>query len=120
MKIMTRRLAPLGLAVLMVTGGTGVAMADSTYSPQACTIRVDRPNSNNNAITGRAGCSNTISGTGLIREDRLGPDDTVGQRTFSAGLASVNGSCGNGTGQYYSEFRSSSGASAQSSRATRC
>lgn len=114
------RLASLGLAGLMALSGVSVAAAGGQES-LACTIRVDVPNSSNDAIVGRSGCSNTIPGTGFIREDRtVLPDDTVGSRTFDAGLATVNGSCGNGRGSYYSQFNSSSGASAQSSRAIRC
>ena len=44
----------------------------------------------------------------------------VGEKSFDAGTALVDGSCGNGDGNYYSRFESSSGASAESSRAYRC
>lgn len=87
----------------------------------ACTFRADVPDSDNNAVTGREGCSNTIPGTGRIFEDRNNwPDDEVGKKDFDAGTALVDGSCGNGRGNYYSKFNSSSGGSAESSRAQRC
>ncbi|WP_279635767.1 hypothetical protein [Micromonospora inaquosa] len=44
----------------------------------------------------------------------------MGKKSFDAGTALVDGSCGNGTGNYYSKFKSSTGASAESSRAQRC
>jgi hypothetical protein len=80
------------------------------------------PNGNNDAWVGREGCSNAIAGEGWINEDRpLIPDDDVGY--VSAGDFGVYiafGSCGNGNGNYYSRFESSSGASAESARANRC
>lgn len=80
------------------------------------------PNSSNDAIVGREGCSGTVDGVGRVREDRNNwPDDTVGSVSGSGwGTKWVYGSCGNGNGTYYSDFRSSTGASAESSRATRC
>lgn len=99
---------------------TGVAVAETAVT-QACTIRADVPNSANDAVVGRSGCSNTVSGTGRIKEYRNNfPDDVVGSRTFNAGLAWVYGSCGNGTGSYYSEFSSSSGAYGKSATVTTC
>lgn len=111
-----------GVAALSLIGAAaGVAMAESA-SIQACTLRADVPNSNNNAVVGRSGCSNTVDGVGRVREDRNNwPDDTVGEvKGGGWGTKTVNGSCGNGRGTYYSDFKSSTGASAESSRATRC
>jgi hypothetical protein len=111
-----------GAAALSLVGvATGVAMA-APPSTLACNIRVDVPNSGNDAVVGREGCSNTVDGTGRVREDRNNwPDDTVGEVSGGGwGVKTVNGSCGNGRGTYYSDFRSSTGASGESSRATRC
>jgi hypothetical protein len=111
-----------GIAAFGLVGvAAGVAMADSP-SAMACTLRTDVPNSSNDAVVGRSGCSNAIDGTGRIREDRNNwPDDTVGSISGGGwGLKTVNGSCGNGRGSYYSDFKSSTGASAASSRAVRC
>jgi hypothetical protein len=121
MRKISRALITGAVAFSLVGVGAGAAMAES-YSALACTLRVDVPNVNNDAFVGREGCSNQIEGEGLIREDRsFFPDDTVGSRSGSDwGVHVVFGSCGNGEGDYYSEFRSSSGAMAQSSRAERC
>ncbi|MFY1686323.1 hypothetical protein [Plantactinospora sp. WMMB782] len=111
-----------GVAAFGLVGvAAGVAVADSS-SALACTLRADVPNSNNDAVVGREGCSNTVDGEGRIREDRNAwPDDTVGSISGGGwGTKTVNGSCGNGRGSYYSDFKSSTGASAASSRATRC
>lgn len=98
------------------------AESSSDSSALACTLRVDEPNVNNDAFVGRSGCANEIEGEGLIREDRnLAPDDTVGSRTGSDwGVHVVFGSCGNGEGEYYSEFRASSGEMAKSASVPVC
>ncbi|MFI5490878.1 MULTISPECIES: hypothetical protein [Micromonospora] len=120
MRKISRALATGAFAFTLVGVGAGVAVAGSN-TVQACTLRADVPDSDNNAWVGREGCSNTIPGTGYIYEDRNNwPDDKVGEKSFDAGTALVDGSCGNGDGNYYSRFESSSGASAESSRAYRC
>lgn len=111
-----------GVAAFSLVGvGAGTALAES-HSARACTFRVDVPNSSNDAVVGREGCSNTVDGTGRVREDRGSwPDDTVGEVSGGGwGTKTVNGSCGNGNGTYFSEFSSSSGGSADSSGANRC
>lgn len=121
MRRFSRALITGAVALSLVGVGAGIAVAESR-SALACTLRVDVPNVNNDAYVGRSGCSNQIEGVGLIREDRtFFSDDTVGERTGADwGVHVVYGSCANGKGDYYSEFRSSSGALAQSSRAERC
>jgi len=112
--------AVLGLALALTGTGGAVAVAGSRAA-FACTMRADVPNQYNNAIVGREGCAQQISVTGYIKEQRNNaPDDIVGSRTFLGGTALVNGSCGNGGGNYYSEANSSSGAQAKSSTAFRC
>jgi hypothetical protein len=109
--------AALGVAL---SSGATVAWAESA-SRFACTARADVPNSANDAVVGRSGCSTSIRVDGYIKEDRgLFPDSIVGRRTFIGGVAWVYGGCGNGVGSYYSEMQSSSGANLQSSRRTRC
>lgn len=111
----------LAAATTLVGAGVGTAVAGSTSEGFACVIRTDPPDANNNAYVGRYGCSGTIAGRGYVLEDRpAAPDGQVGYKYFQAGMAWVNGSCGNGNGQYYSEFDSSSGATAQSARRERC
>lgn len=120
MKSMARKVVSLGAATAMAVGGASVATADIAHTT-ACTARAGLPNASNNAYVGRDGCSSNQYGTGWVKEDRTRwPDSTVGVRTFSGGMAWVNGSCGNGEGSYYSEYESSSGASAQSERRRRC
>ncbi|MEU5940937.1 hypothetical protein ABZ807_17485 [Micromonospora sp. NPDC047548] len=120
MRKISRALATGVFAFTLVGVGAGVAVAGSN-TVQACTLRADVPDSDNNAWVGREGCSNTVPGTGYIYEDRNNwPDDEVGKKSFDAGTALVDGSCGNGKGNYYSKFKSSTGASAESSRAERC
>lgn len=108
-------------AMLLVLGGTATAVTATSAASTTCTLRADVPDSNNNSYQGRTGCSGTISGTGRVYEYRNNfPDDVVGSKTFQAGLAWVNGSCGNGEGVYYAKFSSSSGASITSAKAARC
>lgn len=122
MRKISRALITGAAALSLVGAAAGVALADSPSTTLACTLRTDVPNSGNDATVGRAGCSNTVDGVGRVREDRNNwPDDTVGEISGGGwGVKSVNGSCGNGNGSYYSDFRSSTGASAESSRANRC
>lgn len=107
------------VAAALAGSGVGVAAAESSTALD-CALRADRPNAANDAIMGRVGCSNTISGEGVIKESRFGFDDIVGRKTFPAGTEKVLGSCGNGEGSYYSVFTSSSGARAGSSIVTTC
>lgn len=115
-KFLTLTAAP----VLLVTGIT-IAASESASAGTQCHIRTDIPDAANDAYVGRSACSNKISGTGRIKEDRrYMPDDIVGSATFKAGVKKIYGSCGNGVGRYYSEFSSSSGAFGQSARTTTC
>lgn len=116
-------IATSGVALALLGTGIGIAAAEqaSSNSPQACYIRTDIPDWENDARVGREGCANTLSGTGRIKENRPNfPDDVVGELTFQAGVRWVFGSCGNGPGYYYSEFSSSSGAFGQSADGYRC
>lgn len=106
---------------LTLTGVTIASIESSSAATAGCHIRTDLPNAANDAIVGRSGCSNTISGTGRIKENRrYMMDDVVGEDTFDAGVKMIYGSCGNGKGNYYSEFSSSSGAFAKSSSVLTC
>ncbi len=116
-----KKILPVLLTVILTSGGITIAMVESSVAHSKCHIRTDIPNAANDAYVGRSACSNRISGTGRIKEDRNNwPDDIVGQATFQAGLKMIYGSCGNGRGRYYSEFSSSSGAFGQSSRIRTC
>lgn len=122
MRVDRGRATSLALAVLMLAGGASIASADGGQDVQACALRADTPNLANDATVGREGCVTiAVDSVGYIKEDRSGfPDDIVGDATFDAGTQKIFGSCGNGRGAYYSQFNSSSGATAQSSRVTRC
>jgi hypothetical protein len=112
-------LAALATVALTAIGG-GIAVAEST-SMMACTMRADQPNKYNNAVVGRENCAEPRLVDGYIYEDRgIFPDDIVGHKEFRGGVSTVNGSCGNGQGEYYSRAVSSSGASAKSAAVDRC
>lgn len=121
---MSRALVFAAAAFAVVGTGAGVAAAESASDDVSimCSLRIDVPNSGNDAQVGRANCGNTLDGKGTVVEDRNNwPDDTVGVTQGSGwGVKWVYGSCGNGEGTYYSAFESGSGASAQSSRVKRC
>ncbi|MEK0373251.1 hypothetical protein [Corynebacterium mastitidis] len=116
-----RSIMSTAAAAMVVVGGIVVAGVESAHAAGGCHIRTDVPDAANDATVGRVGCSNSVWGTGRIKEDRNNfPDDVVGSKGFMAGVAIIYGSCGNGKGKYYSEFSSSSGAFGQSSRTTTC
>lgn len=124
MRRVSRALVLTAAAFAVVGTGAGVAAAESASDDASimCTLKVDQPNSSNDAEVGRSGCGNTLDGKGQILEDRNNwPDDAVGTTEGSGwGVKWVYGSCGNGDGMYYSQFESGSGANAQSSRVRRC
>ncbi|MGH3750390.1 MAG: hypothetical protein ACRDT8_23670 [Micromonosporaceae bacterium] len=120
MKSSTRSALVVAAALAFASLGGGIAFADDA-STTSCVLRADPPNTANDAIVGREGCASNIPVTGYIKEDRNNwGDDTVGSRSFTGGIAWVYGSCGNGSGYYYSQVNSSSGATAQSARRYRC
>lgn len=123
MRRVSRALVLTAAAFAVVGTGAGVAAAESASDDASimCSLLVEVPNSANDAKVGRSGCGNTLDGKGTVNEDRFGPDDAVGTVEGSGwGVKTVDGSCGNGVGDYYSRFESGSGAHAESSRTRRC
>ncbi|HPF82004.1 hypothetical protein [Nostocoides australiense] len=107
--------------VAVALGGTTAALA-STPAAKGCTWFADAPNSNNDAAVGRKGCTNTIKANGYIKENRVGPDDIVGETlNVGAGWFMVYGTCGNGQGKYFAQVTAvNSSGGARSDDVVRC